>query len=271
MFSGGSGNAPEVEYAAVIQRGRNDLETSEVLLPAMVTMNNNGSETNDFAIIFQNLCNYYYKEHKDSIRIQEEWNATETASRWKKERDTWSLIEQLYGERLSSLMEEEEDVSQRMVLEEGGIKGETDFTRVQSLLKKDQSLREYLIVRRWLEDNAPEFRQVETRKGYWLYTRKRLKESNMSSGAMGSQQHGKGTTTTSSPALLFGGMPAVPGGGGGGGGGGSNRGETTIISAMDPDAPSRQKRSIVPDDAEWEQSFLRTLYEYVRRGKMDDA
>ncbi|KAJ2909238.1 Nucleoporin nup84, partial [Coemansia aciculifera] len=50
----------------------------------------------------------------------------------------------------------------------------------------------------------------------------------------------------------------------------ASRGTGTVTEA-DPDAPSRQRRSLAPEDAEYAAGLVRTLYEYVRRGRVTSA
>ncbi|KAJ2582984.1 Nucleoporin nup84, partial [Coemansia sp. RSA 1804] len=114
---------------------------------------------------------------------------------------------------------------------------DTDFTRVQDLMDADPLLSEYVEVRRWLEENAPAFHPVETRKGYLFYTRKSIRDRK-THASTASQQ------------------PEKP--------------DNTVTEA-DPDAPSRQRKELAYEDAEYEASLLRTLFEYVRRGRVGDA
>ncbi|KAJ2500959.1 Nucleoporin nup84 [Coemansia sp. RSA 1972] len=109
----------------------------------------------------------------------------------------------------------------------------TDFVRAQDLLEHDGQLAEYVEVRRWLEDTALEFQPVETRKGYLFYTRRSIRNQDTDSNAMDTN--------------------------------------TQLVTDIDPDASSRQRRDIAIEDHEYTSSLLRTLFEYVRRGRMSDA
>ncbi|KAJ1733234.1 Nucleoporin nup84 [Coemansia biformis] len=109
----------------------------------------------------------------------------------------------------------------------------TDFTSVQELMDNSSQLAEYVEVRRWLEATAPTFQPVETRKGYLFYTRRGIRERGLS--AAGATAPGRTTTEA------------------------------------DPDATSRQRKELAPEDAEYEAGLLRTLYDYVRRGSVGNA
>ncbi|KAJ1744474.1 Nucleoporin nup84, partial [Coemansia sp. RSA 2523] len=110
----------------------------------------------------------------------------------------------------------------------------SDFVRAQDLLERDGQLAEYVEVRRWLEDTAREFQPVETRKGYLFYTRRSIRTQD----------------TADSNAMSD---------------------NTQLVTDIDPDASSRQRRDIAIEDHEYTTSLLRTLFEYVRRGRMSDA
>ncbi|KAI8325119.1 nuclear pore protein 84/107 [Martensiomyces pterosporus] len=165
---------------------------------------------------------------------------------WKTESNTWDLMERLYFLRLQALADAAEEEGSSMAddpsrgQEARAPISSTDFTCVQDLMDRSSLLAECVEVRRWLEENAPSFEPVETRKGYLFYTRKsirdrRLLPSNSSAAAAASANSGR------------------------------------IVSEADPDATSRQKRELAPEDSEYEGSLLRTLYEYVRRGHVSSA
>ncbi|KAJ2349378.1 Nucleoporin nup84, partial [Coemansia sp. RSA 2618] len=148
---------------------------------------------------------------------------------WRSESNTWDLIERLYTLRQQA---RGDDGEHGMALEES-TQPTTDFVSVQALMDSDAQLSEYVEVRRWLEDTAPEFQAVETRKGYLFYTRRSIREREQTQGS------------------------------------GAKRSQ--IVTEIDPDAASRQRRDLAPEDAEYSRSLLRTLYEYVRRGRVGNA
>ncbi|PWA00812.1 hypothetical protein BB558_003114 [Smittium angustum] len=83
--------------------------------------------------------------------------------------------------------------------------------------------------RSWLEETASSFQSIETRVGYWPFTRK---------------QHEINSR---------------------------KKENLELVSQLDPDAPSRQKRNLAVEDQEYERFMLRTLYEHVRRGNLKEA
>ncbi|KAJ1950816.1 Nucleoporin nup84 [Linderina pennispora] len=89
-------------------------------------------------------------------------------------------------------------------------------------------------IRAWLEETAVPFEPVETRRGYLFYTRKNIRNQRAEGSSAGSTSGG-------------------------------------AVTEIDPDAPTRQKRSLAVEDGEYEDSLLRSLYEFVRRGRLDDA
>ncbi|KAJ2568955.1 Nucleoporin nup84 [Coemansia sp. RSA 1813] len=170
------------------------------------------------------------------------------AQQWKMESSTWDLLERLYSLRLQPSSDNgNEDTEMDGVAGTGmemdtgtakeGSAVDTDFTKVQELMRSDSLLSEYVEVRRWLEEKAPEFHPVETRKGYLFYTRKSIRDRKSRAGVP-SQQPEKADNT---------------------------------VTEADPDAPSRQRKDLAYEDAEYESSLLRTLYEYVRRGRVGNA
>ncbi|KAJ1992640.1 Nucleoporin nup84, partial [Coemansia thaxteri] len=98
-------------------------------------------------------------------------------------------------------------------------------------------LTEYVEVRRWLEETARPFQPVETRKGYLFYTRRSIAERGLLPSSVQ-----KGSSIAE-----------------------------RIVTEADPDAASRQRRELVLEDAEYEAGLIRTLYEYVRRGRVANA
>ncbi|KAJ2495725.1 Nucleoporin nup84, partial [Coemansia sp. RSA 2052] len=138
---------------------------------------------------------------------------------WQTEGSTWDLVERLYGLRAQAQTQDGEGGEDIEVTATA-----TDFGAVQALLGRDSQLAECVEVRRWLEEAAPAFQAVETRKGYLFYTRRST----------------------------------------------AARGADTVTEA-DPDATSRQRRGLAPEDAEYAAGLVRTLYEYVRRGRAGSA
>ncbi|KAJ2798254.1 Nucleoporin nup84 [Coemansia guatemalensis] len=143
---------------------------------------------------------------------------------WSAEGNTWDLLERLYSLRQQANQSDTTSQSEAAMQTTGVNTATTAFTSVQELMAANSLLSEYVEVRRWLEETAPAFQPVETRKGYLFYTRR-----------------------------------------------GAKNGAGRIVTEVDPDATSRQRKDLAFEDAEYEASLLRTLYEYVRRGRVGNA
>ncbi|RUS17285.1 nuclear pore protein 84/107 [Endogone sp. FLAS-F59071] len=109
----------------------------------------------------------------------------------------------------------------------------SDITLVQHLLKTNSDLSEDYIVKNWLQEIAPPAYPVETRKGYWFYTKRSIKDQKTRSFLQSQSD--------------------------------------TIVTEVDPDAPTRQRKNLELDDAVYERNLTKTLFEYIRRGRIDDA
>ncbi|KAJ2875026.1 Nucleoporin nup84 [Coemansia aciculifera] len=145
---------------------------------------------------------------------------------WKTESSTWELVERLYKLRAQAHAEaQDDDMSDGD--SERALAASTDYVAVQELMGRSNVLTEYVEVKRWLEETAPEFQAVETRKGYLFYTRRSIA--------------GRGAR------------------------------DSRIVTEADPDATSRQQRELAAEDAEYSAGLVRTLYEYVRRGRVNNA
>ncbi|KAJ2083291.1 Nucleoporin nup84 [Coemansia sp. RSA 988] len=156
---------------------------------------------------------------------------------WSAEGNTWDLIERLYSLRQQANQSDTSSQSKTTMQTAGANTATTPFTRVQELMAANSLLSEYVEVRRWLEETAPAFQPVETRKGYLFYTRRGAKDR----GLLAAESLGSESRTG------------------------------RIVTEVDPDATSRQKKDLAFEDAEYEASLLRTLYEYVRRGRVGNA
>ncbi|KAJ2780177.1 Nucleoporin nup84 [Coemansia interrupta] len=201
-------------------------------------------------LFYQLAKKQYEKVLGDAFTISDSYKKAE-ADRWKTESSTWDLLERLYALRLnkssdvddSFMCDDSNDMdSERMVPERSASVTTTDFTRAQELMATNSLLSEYVEVRRWLEENAPEFHAVETRKGYLFYTRKSIRDRERERAVMGGKTSESVDTTSS-----------------------------RMVTEADPDSTSRQRRELAYEDAEYETSLVRTLYEYVRRGRAGHA
>ncbi|KAJ2762611.1 Nucleoporin nup84 [Coemansia sp. BCRC 34490] len=203
------------------------------------------------ARLFAQLAKEHYAQFAESDSFSMSPYGKKNGTRqWLAESSTWNLLGRLYSLRLQSSSSDngkedtvmDGDLGTDMEMDAGTAKDistveDTDFTRVQDLMDADPLLSEYVEVRRWLEENAPAFHPVETRKGYLFYTRKSIRDRKTHAGTA-SQQPEKTDNT---------------------------------VTEADPDAPSRQRKELAYEDAEYEASLLRTLFEYVRRGRVGDA
>ena len=165
------------------------------------------------------------------------------------EANTWALLQSLYLQRTSP--------------GSSGPSGSTDpssssssgdsftytppLTLVQNAIAKDSALGELSIVKDWLCETAYTLgtgvHPAEVRKGYQPYTKNKLKQ------AIRTSTSGKGKATTGSE----------------------------LVTSLDPDATNRtdgsdSKRQVLDsEDANYEKALLRTLWEYVRVGELDQA
>ncbi|KAI0237400.1 Nucleoporin nup84 [Massospora cicadina] len=108
----------------------------------------------------------------------------------------------------------------------------TDYQLVQRLLQSSGKMSDATqIVRSWLETTAPGFQPVPPRKGGWVATK-----------------------------LAANAFP--------------NRPESVTdiaLTELDPDAPWRQGKRLEPDDEFYEETFLKSLFGFIRRGKIEQA
>lgn len=114
------------------------------------------------------------------------------------------------------------------------------LTLVQHAVASSPALSELSVVRDWLHSSAySNLHPAEIRKGYHPYTRAKLKQAIRT-----------GTTST-------------------------NPNISKLVSSLDPDATNRlsgqQRKVLDTEDATYEHAFLRSLYEYVRVGELDQA
>ncbi|KAL1924881.1 uncharacterized protein VTP21DRAFT_4535 [Calcarisporiella thermophila] len=145
---------------------------------------------------------------------------------WEAEKSTWLLVQMIYPERVSAQTYDAEVPDLDMPYD-------TDFRLVQNAFHYDKSLKENLVIKRWLEAIAPSFDPTRVRAGYWFRTKNIVKEKKRNNFLL---KHSEDTVTE-----------------------------------LDPDAPHRQQKNLDPDDAFYEKDMIRTLYEYIRRGRLDDA
>jgi nuclear pore complex protein Nup107 len=113
------------------------------------------------------------------------------------------------------------------------------LTLVQSAIAASPALSELSVVKDWLHSTAySRLHPAEVRKGYLTYTKNKLKQ-----------------------ALRTGGNKADLG---------------SLVDTLDPDATNRKdsqgkRKNLDPEDAGYEKALLRSLWEYVRVGELDQA
>ncbi|EGF81935.1 hypothetical protein BATDEDRAFT_23684 [Batrachochytrium dendrobatidis JAM81] len=151
---------------------------------------------------------------------------------WKQEADTWALVCALLSDRYG--VDDDLDDNGDPVQQVPPSVFCSDFGHSYEVSK---AVREHIIVKQWLESIAPEFQPVEVRKGYYPHTSMQIR----------GQQRLQGVPNQ------------------------WNNDNAQIVSELDPDAPSRQHRRIAPEDQSYETELLRTIYEYLRRGRLADA
>lgn len=164
------------------------------------------------------------------------------------EANTWALLQALYLQRTSS---ETAATAAEPSSSSSSSKGDSfiytpPLTLVQNAIAKDHALGELSIVKDWLCETAYTLgtgvHPAEVRKGYLPYTKNKLKQ------AIRTSTSGKGKATGSE-----------------------------LVTSLDPDATNRADGSdgkwqvLDSEDANYEKALLRTLWEYVRVGELDQA
>ncbi|EPQ28030.1 uncharacterized protein PFL1_04357 [Pseudozyma flocculosa PF-1] len=166
---------------------------------------------------------------------------------WMLEHNTWTLLHTLTAERLlrkqaaADLDPQDSDAANPY---------DTPLVAIQSILEKDDELTELKLIREWLQETLPPKHIVEVRKGYWTFTKNRLRAE---------KRAGSG-----------GGANRVPFGSAAGSGlGAKSRGKA--VAQLDPDATSRSQGGLELEDATYEKALLRNLFEYARAGQLESA
>nr|KAJ3417763.1 Nucleoporin nup84 [Polyrhizophydium stewartii] len=161
----------------------------------------------------------------------------EKARPWAQEANTWRLVRILFSHRHATETNMD-TAAERVAASENIFK--SDFVRADEIWA-DRELQEHLLVKEWMEMIAPDFQAVEIRKGHFPHTAMHIR---------GQKRIG---ASTAASAL---GIPSFA---------------DQIVSELDPDAMTRQHRRVVPEDQAYESELVRTIFEYVRRGRIADA
>ncbi|PWN53061.1 nuclear pore protein 84/107 [Violaceomyces palustris] len=193
------------------------------------------------ALIFADICGQRARSALDDAGYNQRAEGLDDDSRqsWLLEQHTWTLIHLLSAERLQRGQPSKPlDLSQDRY--------ETPFSAVQAILDQDPEISELKIIREWLQDTLPAKHIVEVRKGYWTFTKNRVRAEKRAGGPGGAGRMSLGSGLS-----------------------GKNRGKA--VKNLDPDAISRGEGSLELEDAAYEKALLRTLFEYTRAGKLDLA
>lgn len=116
----------------------------------------------------------------------------------------------------------------------------TDYQIGQYLIGTNKILSEMITIKEWLESTAPPFQPVEIRDDYFRHTLQHIKGRS------------RGFVGDSSGVM------------------GGSAGES-ITTEMDIDSSIRQRKQLAMDDKIYYTSFLRTIFNFIRRGNMNEA
>ncbi|KAE8229767.1 hypothetical protein CF326_g5257 [Tilletia indica] len=241
------------------------------------------------------------------------------AAQWTLEYNTWMLVHSLSVERTQTRLkayagEEPPSLSSNPY--------HPALLRASDVLNQSQALRELNIVREWLHTILDPYESlpllhaynnvssstngqrnsiygstgatraekvskiVETRKGYWTFTKNALRAAKRSGQVPASNSTIAGSSggtglaasssfmaggLSSSSSSLFGGIRKSGVGIGGGAGALASTGQK-LLKTLDPDAPCRSgDGELANEDLAYERAFLRSLFELARAGKLTDA
>ena len=189
---------------------------------------------------------------------------------WRLEEQTWRLIHLLHAERWQRAESDGGQNGASGSAMRTGKPYQTPFSAVQDILEGDASLSELKvshhrgsaalatadralpaqIIRDWLSNNLQCTHPVEVRKGYWPFTKNRLRnEKRLGSSSRARTQPEVGTGRRSN--LI----------------GATGKG----VRSLDPDAANREMSTLELEDATYEKALNKTLFEYVRAGRLDSA
>ncbi|PVU94963.1 hypothetical protein BB561_002152 [Smittium simulii] len=103
--------------------------------------------------------------------------------RWNLEKNTWDLAKSIYSIRMYDYNSALTVTSSNLTnyLKESLKEIKTDYYKVQKIFEADKHLAESLAIKTWLENSAPKTRYIETRPGYWPFTKKEIEISNKKS------------------------------------------------------------------------------------------
>lgn len=173
---------------------------------------------------------------------------------WRLEEQTWKLIHQLQAERVQRINEQKDRINGDSLASSSRTDPyRTPFAAVQDILEADAALSELKIVRDWLSNNLSYMHPVEVRKGYWPFTKNKLRNERRSGSATNVQSNKSRLSTFGSR---------------------SGSASTTMgkrVKSLDPDATTREGSTLELEDAAYEKALNKTLFEYTRGGQLELA
>lgn len=195
-----------------------------------------------------------YEGDDEAVEIQ----FTEDMKYYNMESNTWDLVALML--RLRMNRQDEAQVNKSSQKRIG--RYESNEVLKNRLMDEDQKFKELIVILEWLKHIAPEpvlpedeEGDSEVRESGWMYTLqtlkqyKRLHQRNASQVQVGQQG------TYEYPDIL----PSA------------TDPDISVVTELDPDAPTRLHRSIEPDDRIYDVMFGKILYGYIRRGDYERA
>ncbi|PVV03847.1 hypothetical protein BB560_001658 [Smittium megazygosporum] len=159
-------------------------------------------------------------------------NQNKKAEEWYLERETWDLVSRLYALRMKrgiSFPDKKSRLSSDEISNQ--LKNSiTDYSKMQKILEIDDFLAEKIVIKKWLEHNAPAISLNEDKKDYWLFT---LREAKLNANKKDKDE--------------------------------------TLVSQLDPDAPSRLQQSLALEDQEYDNLVNKRIFQCIRRGQFEEA
>lgn len=165
----------------------------------------------------------------------DESTSPEDQASYTQEANTWLLLQALYLHRTQFVPLDTPSTSAAG----RAFRYTPPLSVIQQAIAQNGSLSELSIVRDWLHTTAyPSLQPAEVRRGYLPYTKNQLKQA-----------------LRTNPDSLN---------------------NDKLVRELDPDAPNRttsqgKRRAIDSEDANYERALLRSLFEYVRVGELDQA
>lgn len=171
---------------------------------------------------------------------------------WELEHQTWELFGLLTAHRLDASVLD--PTPRELSLNHYS----SDLHVKQHLIDSEPAYKELTLVRQWLYKYAPNPAEkvLEAAGEYrgdrgWMYTKERIK-SEKRQRALGKQ------------------LVAFSGGAFSSGFGGAAKGRN-IVTELDPDAPTRQKKHLEEEDEKWDALLMKLLWAFIRKGDISGA